>query len=117
MKEINIRPSLFSFSVDLPLPRLDPFNQVLLSELSIRIAEALQAPVSPERFRLRIGDALFSYDLFCSFFGDNVEVKKTAERISLTFKNGRIRREPQSRSAQVLTKMRPLPFDRSRVSM
>lgn len=70
MKEITIRPSLFSFSVDLPLPRLDPFNQVLLSELSIRIAEALQAPVSPERFRLRIGDALFSYDLFCSFFGD-----------------------------------------------
>jgi hypothetical protein len=88
MKDIIVKPSLFSFSIDLPQRRLDPFNQVLLSELSIRIAEALQASPSTESFRLRIGDALFSYDLFCTFFGDNVDVRKTAERLTLTFKNG-----------------------------
>jgi hypothetical protein len=90
MKDIIVKPSLFSFSIDLPQTRLDPFNQVLLSEFSIRIAEALQASPSPESFRLRIGDALFSYDLFCTFFGDNVDVRKTAERLTLRFKNGRV---------------------------
>lgn len=90
MMELAIKASLFGGSVELPLPRLDPFNQVLLSEFSNRISEVLEAPMAPERFRLRVGDALFSYDLFCSFFGDNVQVKKTAERISLIFKNGRL---------------------------
>jgi hypothetical protein len=91
MIEIAIKASLFGGSIELPSSRLEPFNQVLLSEFSNRISEILEAPMAPERFRLRIGDALFSYDLFCSFFGDNVQVKKSAERVSLMFKNGRLR--------------------------
>jgi hypothetical protein len=90
MKDISVKPSLFSFSIDLPQPRLDGFNPVRLTELSLRIAEALQAPPSSDSFRLRVGDALFGYDLVCTFFGGNVEVKKTADRITLTFKNGRV---------------------------
>jgi hypothetical protein len=77
MKDISVKPSLFSFSIDLPQPRLDGFNPVRLTELSLRIAEALQAPPSSDSFRLRVGDALFGYDLLCTFFGGNVEVKKT----------------------------------------
>jgi hypothetical protein len=47
-------------------------------------------PRSLDNFRLRVGDALFGYDLFCTFFGGNVDVKKTADRLTLTFKNGRV---------------------------
>src|ERR1700751_2426583 len=90
MKEVNLKPSLFSFSIDLPQPKLGGFNPILLSELSLRIADALQAPVVSDSFRLRVGDGLFGYDLFCTFFGGNVDVKKTAERLTLTFKNGRV---------------------------
>jgi hypothetical protein len=90
MTDISVRPSLFSFSIDLPQPKLDGFNPLLLSELSFRIAEALQVPASSDSFRLRVGDALFGYDLLCTFFGGNVDVKKTAERLTLTFKNGRV---------------------------
>jgi hypothetical protein len=64
---------------------------VLLSEFSNRFAEVLLIQPTPEQFRLRIGDALFWYELLCSFFGDNVQVRKTADRISLTFRNGRLR--------------------------
>jgi hypothetical protein len=88
---ITIKVSLFGGTVDLPLRRLDAFNPVLLSEFSSRVAEALQVPMVPEQFRLRIGDALFWYELQCSFLGDNVQVKKSAERASLIFKNGRLR--------------------------
>ena len=90
MKDISVKPSLFSFSIDLAQPRLDGFNPVRLTELSLRIAEALQAPASSDNFRLRVGDALFGYDLVCTFFGGNVDVKKTADRLTLTFKNGRV---------------------------
>jgi hypothetical protein len=90
MKELSLRPSVFSFSIGLPQSKLDGFNPILLSELSLRIADALQAPATSDAFRLRVGDALFGYDLSCAFFGGNVEVKKTAERFTLTFKNGRV---------------------------
>ncbi len=86
----TIEPVLFGGTVDLPIQRLESFNPVLLSEFSNRAAEVLLIPPTPEQFRLRIGDALFWYELLCSFFGDNVQVRKTADRISLTFKNGRL---------------------------
>jgi hypothetical protein len=91
MMAMTIKPLLFGGSVDLPLQRLDSFNQVLLSEFSNRVAEVLLVPAVPEQFRLRIGDALFWYELLCSFLGDNVQVRKSADRISLIFKNARLR--------------------------
>jgi hypothetical protein len=87
---ITIKASLFGGSIDLPA-RADPFNPIILSELSHRVAEALQIPVVPDQFRLRIGDALFWYELLGSFIGDNVQVRKTADRLSLLFKNGRLK--------------------------
>ena len=51
------------------------------------IKTALQKD-SSDSFRLRVGDALFGDDLICTFFGGNVDVKKTADRLTLTFKNG-----------------------------
>jgi hypothetical protein len=39
MKELSLRPSLFSFSIDLPQSKLDGFNPILLSELSLRKIE------------------------------------------------------------------------------
>jgi len=90
MKELSLKPSVFSFSIDLSQSKLDGFNPILLSELSLRVADALQAPATSDSFRLRVGDALFGYDLLCTFFGGNVDVRKTAERLTLTFKNGRV---------------------------
>jgi hypothetical protein len=90
MKDIIIKASLFGGSIELPLQRLDPFNSVFLSEFANRIAEVLQVQVLPENFRLRIGDALFSYDLSGSFLGENINVHRSANRISLSFKNGRV---------------------------
>ena len=87
---ITIKASLFGGSLDLPIQRLDPFNPLLLSEFSNRVAEVLQVPMVPEQFRVRIGDALFWYELFGSFLGDNVQVRKTADRVSLIFKNARL---------------------------
>jgi len=69
--------------------RPDPFNQVILAEFSNRVAEALSVPMIPDLFRVRIGDPLFGYELTASFFGDNVQIKRTADRVSLTFKNAR----------------------------
>jgi len=84
---IIIKASVFGGSVELPIERPDPFNQVLLSEFSNRVAQALQIPMASEQFRVRIGDALFWYELVGSFFGGNVQVRKTADRATLTFKN------------------------------
>lgn len=69
---ITVRATLFGASIDLPIQRPDPFNQLLLSEFSNRVAEVLQVPMVPEQFRVRIGDALFWYELLGSFLGDNV---------------------------------------------
>jgi hypothetical protein len=87
---ITTKATLFGSSVDLPFRRPDPFNPLLLADFSNRVADALLLPIQSEQFRLRIGDALYWYELLGSFLNDNIQVRKSADRVTLTFKNGRV---------------------------
>ena len=92
---ITTKAVQFGGGVDLPFRRPDPFNSLVLSEFANRIAEVLLLPVQADQFRVRVGDALYWYELVGSFLGDNVQFKKTAERATLVFKNGRVAADVQ----------------------
>jgi hypothetical protein len=92
---ITTKAVVFGGSIDLPLRRPDPFNPLVLSEFANRVAEVLLLPIQADQFRVRIGDALYWYELVGSFLGDNVQFKKTAERATLIFKNGRVSADVQ----------------------
>lgn len=92
---LTLTPKLFGASLEVTYPRLRPFNPIELDEFCTRATASLAFPHSSDRFRLRPGDALYGYELVGNFLGENVQLRRTAERAVLTLRNGRTSQDQQ----------------------